>query len=58
MVNQTIIPTAVAANPPNNICPGVPILNNPVLNAKATDKPVSIKGVAVANSITNSLDIH
>ena len=30
-------------------CPGAPILNNPVLKATATDKPVKIKGVALNN---------
>ena len=41
-------PILVAQNPPNNICPGVPILNNPVLKANATESPVKISGVAVA----------
>ena len=45
---STKIPIAVTVNPPANICPGVPMLNNPVLFAKATDNPVKIKGVAVA----------
>ena len=39
----------VATKPPNNICPGVPILKSPVLNANPTERPVRIKGVAVAN---------
>ena len=41
-------PTAVAQSPPNSICPDAPILKRPVLNANATDKPVKIRGVAVA----------
>ena len=43
-----VSPIAIAVKPPASICPGVPMLNKPVLNAKATESPVKINGVAVA----------
>ncbi len=45
---KTLCATNVAQRPPMSICPEAPILNNPVLNAKATESPTSIKVVAVA----------
>lgn len=44
------VPSTIAANSaqkaPIVYCPGAPILNNPVLNANATERPASINGVA------------
>jgi len=40
------IPTTIAAKAPAINCPGVPMLNSPVLNANPTERPVKIIGVA------------
>ena len=40
-------PTHAEANAPILIWPSAPILNNPALNAIATDSPVSTSGVAL-----------
>ena len=39
---STPTPTSVATKAPTINCPSAPILNRPVLNANAIDKPVSI----------------
>jgi len=46
---STRSPTTVASTPPISTWPGVPMLNKPVRNAKATDNPVRMSGVAVAS---------
>ena len=40
-------PTKTATKEPTINCPSAPMLNRPVLNANAIDKPVSINGVAL-----------
>ena len=50
--------TISAVADPIKYCPGVPMLNNPVLNASATDKPVNIKGVALKSISPISLPFH
>ena len=43
-------PIMVAQSPPISICPAAPILNNPVLKAKATERPVRMRVVAIAKT--------
>ena len=50
--NFTRTPTRVAAILPTTNCPSAPILNTPVLNENATERPVSIIGAAYTRVYT------